>query len=359
MKVLHILNNLTYSGAELMLYNAEQHFKNAGIKTHILSTGSSEIGAFAEKFKAIGVEVSYIPFRKSPGHFFALRKFLAQQNFDVIHIHKESAFLWTALTSWFPLGNVRIIRTVHYYFEFSGYLKLRRKLHHWIARRILGVRFISIAKDVWDNERKSYNTNSTLINNWTDTTRFSMSKSETTENGIQKQHSFLSVGRCTEIKNHKVLFQLVKLLKDQGLNFQYIHIGTGPLECTEKKLAEQLNISDQVTFVGSTIEVEKFLSKVDYYLMPSLMEGLGVACAEAMSSGKICIVNNVPGLQNLIKSNETGFLVDFNNLDEVSDIIFKVQNDSKLKRMISENARKYIVDNFSFDNINKQIALYA
>jgi glycosyltransferase involved in cell wall biosynthesis len=359
MKVLHILNNLNFSGAEVMLYSAEKIFRNAGIKTSILSTGKVDTGPFAEKMKEIGVEIIHVPYRKNFGHFLAIRQYLIKEKFDVIHLHKEQAFIWTALAAWFPLRKTKIIRTIHNNFHYKGYLKLRRKIHHWIARRILGVKFISISSEVMENEKNLYHTQSTIINNWTDTDRFNMVNHRTKDDLEKTGQAFVSVGECSVVKNHKALIRLLKILKDKGIAFQYIHLGHGPLENEEKEFARELGVSDQVVFLGKSIKVDKHLSLADYYLMPSLREGLSISCAEAMSSGKVCIVNNVPGLQGMIIDHETGFLVDFSNLEEVAETLIEVHNNPALKKRVAENARNYVIEHFSLTNVKKQIELYV
>jgi glycosyltransferase involved in cell wall biosynthesis len=360
MKVLHILSDIDYSGAEVMLYTAEKYFKKAGIKTHALSTGTPDlgIGPFAEKMEEIGVRVYFQPFKKNLKHFLSIRKLIAKEKFDVIHLHKEEAFIWTALSCWFPFRHTKMVRTIHNNFVYTGYRKIRRKIHHWVAQNFLGVRFITISREVMENESRLYHTRSVLINNWTDTERFNMT--EAPENDAKKRaHTFVSVGECTKVKNHQAIIGLVKKLKDRGVKFHYIHLGKGPLEQAEMAYAKELGVEDQVTFIGYNIKVDRYLSFGDYYIMPSQFEGLSISCAEAMSSGKVCIVNDAPGLRTMVRNQETGFVVDFSDLDKVADILLKIYQDPQLKQSLAENARKYIVENFSLKNIQKQIEVYA
>ena len=359
MKVLHILSDIDYSGAEIMLYTAEKHFKNAGIETWAMSTGSKDIGPFSEKMEEIGIGVKYIPFSKSIKHFLEMKKFIKDGNFDTIHIHKESAFLWTALACRLTFQKHNIVRTIHNNFRYKGYLKVRRKLHHWIAQNLLGIKFISISEEVKNNEKSLYGTRSVLINNWTDTDRFNITLNGSEEERNKRKFTFVSVGECSEVKNHMAIIRLVRKLKDRGFIFQYIHLGKGPLEEAEIQLSKELDITDQVIFIGNDVKVDKYLTYGDYYLMPSFFEGLSISCAEAMSSGKVCIVNDAPGLRTMIKNNDTGFVVDFNDLDKVADVLLSIYQDPALKKRLAESARKYIVQNYSLENVKKQIEMYV
>ena len=65
MKVLHILNELKHSGAEVMLRLAYDRFKGSGIDSHILSP-SNEGGDYAAILKQTGYKIHHIAFRRSP-----------------------------------------------------------------------------------------------------------------------------------------------------------------------------------------------------------------------------------------------------------------------------------------------------
>jgi hypothetical protein len=128
MKILHILSELQFSGAELMLYTASDKFKQAGLDITVLSTGKEE-GVYAQYFRKVGWKVIHIPFRKRIGFFTALYKLVRRSSFDVVHIHTEGAFIYKAFTVYMA-GTKKIVSTVHSNFLFGRYLTGRRKLHH-------------------------------------------------------------------------------------------------------------------------------------------------------------------------------------------------------------------------------------
>ncbi|MDX2048955.1 MAG: glycosyltransferase family 4 protein [Chitinophagaceae bacterium] len=355
MKVLHILAEIKYSGAEIMLSTAESLFKKAGVETHALAMGKNE-GEYAPVLRQKGFHVAHIPFRKNFSFFTQLRRYIRANKFDIIHIHNEQAFLWVALTCWTPFKK-NIIRTVHSNFSFSGYLYLRRLIHHWVAQHILKVKFLSIAKSVYENELKVYKTKTVLINNWIDTGRFTAANTDCL-NKQSVSNTIISVGSCIPLKNHTAILKLIKILKDRGHIFHYLHLGTGELEQCETETAKKLGINEQVTFCGNRNDVETYLAKASYFMMPSDYEGLSISCVEAMSSGRVVFVNDTYGLKALVTHNKTGFVVNFSNLDAVADTFISVHKNQSLKSKVSENAKKYVAAKYGLKNVSKLIEFY-
>src|SRR5688572_24224462 len=96
MKVLHILNGLKHSGAEVMLQQAFERFGQNGIESHILSTGR-DVGEYAPVLAETGYRIHHLPFRKHPAFFFAVGKLLSRERFRTVHLHTETAFIWYIL----------------------------------------------------------------------------------------------------------------------------------------------------------------------------------------------------------------------------------------------------------------------
>jgi glycosyltransferase involved in cell wall biosynthesis len=357
-KVLQILGELKYSGAEIMLTTAQRYFLMEGLETHVLSTGNKE-GVFGEKLKQLGITIHHIPFQRKLCYFIRLRNFVKTHRFDIIHIHTERAFLWTVLSCRLIWQSRKIVRTIHSTFRFQGYLKYRRILHHWCAKNILHVQFITISNAVYNNEKHLYCTSSVIINNWIDTERFKIKEGTRVKTDNKSSCTLISVGCCSELKNHKAILKLLKSLKDRGKIFKYLHVGTGELEEEEKRLAKELGINKFVSFLGTCDNVEEQLGRADYFLIPSAYEGLNIACIEAMSSRRILLANDVPGLHSLITNGLNGFIVDFTDIEYVSDFLLTIHNNPILKMKVAQNAREYVVKNFGLNNIEKLIRLYS
>ena len=105
-------------------------------------------------------------------------------------------------------------------------------------------------------------------------------------------------------KGQRFVIKAIAKLKQQGYsNFEYQIAGSGNTEKL-KKLAQKLNVSDQVVFKGSIVhdEIFNWLDTLDIYIQPSLQEGLPRAMIEAMSRGLPCYGTKTGGIPELINS---------------------------------------------------------
>ncbi|MEI6269352.1 MAG: glycosyltransferase [Methylococcaceae bacterium] len=298
MKVLHILCELNPSGAETMLLCAAPTMQEYGIQSEILATGNIP-GVFADTLENAGYKIHHIPFRKNIQFFISLYRLLKKENYDSVQIHTEQASFWITLVILFSGMPVkRCIRTIHATFSFTGFLGWRRSWQRQLLS-YLGVPHIAISKSVQETELKHFKLKTNIISNWYDSNRFI--KTTKLQRLISRQEMNLSensfvivtVGNCSAIKNHGELIKAIAKLGNK--NIVYLHIGVEK-DNSEQDLANQLNITDQIRFLGLQSNILPFLQAADLFIMPSLHEGFGIAAIEAIATEVPTLLTSVPGL---------------------------------------------------------------
>lgn len=297
-KVLHILGELRPSGMEVMLRNSAHHWFSKGLKVDVLSTGDVE-GVFAPELESAGYQVFHIPFSKSIGFFWSVFKLIREEDYDVVHVHTERANFYLSLLAWLS-GRRRVVRTVHSVFKYSGGKRYIRVLQRWLLRR-LGISFVSVSSSVSANERTRLRNPTMVINNWIDVTAFTPPSPEQREEirsafKISAETFVIgTVGNCSPVKNHALLINALAELK-RNIDWLYLHVGCEDKAKQERQLAKELGISEKIHFLGCQSEVWRYLQACDVFVMPSLVEGLSIACAEALATGLPALINDVPGL---------------------------------------------------------------
>lgn len=103
--------------------------------------------------------------------------------------------------------------------------------------------------------------------------------------GLSEKKVLGIVGRLDEQKNHKFLLKIVKELCAQSPDYILFIIGRGPLEQDLKNQVSQLNIEDNVLFLGIRDDVDSLLNALDAFILPSLYEGLPVVLVETQTNG--------------------------------------------------------------------------
>jgi N-acetyl-alpha-D-glucosaminyl L-malate synthase BshA len=145
----------------------------------------------------------------------------------------------------------------------------------------------------------------------------------------------------------------------QHLPVKVMMIGDGPDRSKAEIRARQLNIFDDVHFLGKQDNVYLLLNSSDVFLMPSNLESFGLAALEAMSCGVPCVTSNAGGLTELVKDGISGYTADVGDVNKMSELVVKILSDQTLKQKLSRSSRKYAFENFHVDKIIPQyIDLY-
>jgi glycosyltransferase involved in cell wall biosynthesis len=365
MKVLHILNELKHSGAEVMLQLAYGNFKRRGIDSHILSTGD-EVGEYAVVLQNSGYRIHHIPFRKRPGFFVDVRNLIKKEQFKAVHIHTERAFVWYVLLAKF-LNVPTVIRTFHNVFLFSSYLRLKRKVQRKLSRNMCGAIHAAISDSVLSVEKERFNNDCVLIGNWTDVHKFRPPTDMERTEARRQYHlgpddfSVSIVGACSPVKNHLAGFAAVKKANDilHGKRVVLLHVGTGFSLREEELYVKRNGIGQYCRFIGALDDVRPCLYAADAFVMTSDWEGLPIAAVEAMSTGLPAILYNVYGLRDLLKDGRGGLLIDPRE-DCLVEALLTMSHSLELRKKYGQDAREKIVNNYSLErSVDRLIRLYT
>src|SRR2546427_2018403 len=85
-------------------------------------------------------------------------------------------------------------------------------------------------------------------------------------------------------------------------------VGDGPESSPAERLARELGVDRSVTFLGKQNHVERLLPQAHVLLMPSELEGFGLAALEAMACGVPPVATNVGGVPELVTHGVDGYL---------------------------------------------------
>ncbi len=110
-------------------------------------------------------------------------------------------------------------------------------------------------------------------------------------------------------KGHKDLFYALKKVREQGISFRCIVVGTGPDEQLVKEQCSSMGLDDITTFTGYVSNVQEQLGKGDIYVLPSYCEALGIALEEAMAQGLACIARRSGGVPEIWPAGHSSLLV--------------------------------------------------
>ncbi len=161
------------------------------------------------------------------------------------------------------------------------------------------------------------------------------------------QPAILYVATVTPWKRHDRAIELMKILKDRGINCNLYFAGSMPPSETEKAWKKKLddmiseyNLQDRISFLGS-LEKEEFLYLSKSAIACPLFQdttNMGNVFHELLSVGAPIISLDDGSLDDFITDGENGFLV--KNMEEAADIVEKLISDSELSAKIRLKAQK-------------------
>jgi glycosyltransferase involved in cell wall biosynthesis len=339
MKVLHILDELKPSGAETMLETAAPYWKEEGLDLDILATGK-RIGDYKSELETVGYTIHHIPFAQNLRFAIQVFQLLWNHEYDVVHIHPQRANFVYCLVA--ALARVpRIVRTVHHIFPYDGLLGKRVKLERQIATRILGIEFISNSHSGKKNELKRYGIDNDIVYNWYDDELF---KPPTSEQRKEARRTFdfsdeelvlVSLGGFWEYKNYDYVVSAIAELPETA-KVLYVHIGKKGEELQQE--AEEHGLADKVRPMGFVDDVLPILHASDVYVMPSSIEGFGIAAVEAMAAGLPVILSEVPALQDFRRFTDSIYWVD----PCVSDLVEAIRHFHSLSETERQGIGKHL-----------------
>lgn len=99
------------------------------------------------------------------------------------------------------------------------------------------------------------------------------------------------VGRFSYQKNHELLIEVFGKIH-QKIKAELWLIGDGELKEVIRQKVAEMQLTEDVRFIGVTSHVADYLQAMDAFVFPSRYEGLGIALVEAQISGMPCITSD-------------------------------------------------------------------
>ncbi|MDB4048149.1 N-acetyl-alpha-D-glucosaminyl L-malate synthase BshA [Polaribacter sp.] len=118
-------------------------------------------------------------------------------------------------------------------------------------------------------------------------------------------------------------------------------IGEGPERAKAENLVKELNLVDDVFFLGNSTEVAKILCYTDVFLLPSQTESFGLAALEAMAAGSAVISTNTGGLPEVNIHGKTGFLSNLGDIADMAKNAILIAKEAATLEVFKQNAKKH------------------
>jgi glycosyltransferase involved in cell wall biosynthesis len=182
---------------------------------------------------------------------------------------------------------------------------------------------------------------------------------ERSEIGVSKEDFVVvHVARLHPVKAHEVLFDAIKKVEKPGV--KALIVGDGPIRGDLEAKVKQLDLADNIIFLGHRTDVKRILSAGDVGILTSHNEGLGLVALEAANQHIPFITTDVGDLDKLIINEQNGWIVpvkDSKALAEAMEDAYVKKTEGKLKEM-GEMLYERAIQCFSLESLYKETMKY-
>ncbi len=141
-----------------------------------------------------------------------------------------------------------------------------------------------------------------------------------TPSPVPAEPRLVCVARLSPAKGHLLLVEAAARLAADGLAFEIVLAGDGPLRGEIESLVRRSGLEERVRLAGwmSADEVRTTILGSRALILPSFSEGLPVAVVEALALGRPVITTAIAGIPELVEPGVTGWLVPAGSVDALA-----------------------------------------
>lgn len=367
MKVLHLISGGDNGGAKTHLITLLKKLIEKGVDIELLCIME---GVFTQDARNSNIPLTIIvqPSRFSMKPIKDIQKHIANGGFDMVHCHGARA----NYIAWFLKNKFEIpfITTLHsdYKLDFkdSFYKQAVFMPINSIALRkfdyILAVTqsFKNMLIDRGFNESKI----KIIYNgiNMNDVGNIIPKEDFLKQFNIQYDENKIYIGIVARLQIVKGLMEFLnasKILTQKHKNLVFLIAGNGDMEKEMKTFISKNGLDKNVFMLGFVNDMSSFYNCIDINTLTSYSESFPYALLEGARQKKTAVATDVGGISEMIRHEQTGFLVESKNSSEIAEKLELFIQDRKLIETFGNNFYDDVMNKFSDDTMaNTHIEIY-
>ncbi len=298
MKILEVCVDLDGGGIDRYLYNYCSRIKD--IRFDFAIVENNKIGILEAPIKALGCNIYRVP-RQSAGpkqNYAALKKIMTENKYDAVHVHLGYKGALALLCAKNCGIKTRIVHAhIAYVPEGPAQRAVRRIMTFFT--KCLATDLAACGNDAarWVWGKSAFEKGKvTVHNNAIETGEYAFSPSDRqflrNSLGIADGTFVVGhVGRICEQKNQLRLAEIFAEISRKNSNSKLLMVGFGgdEYEKSVRHRAKELNIQNNIEFLGVRSDVKQLLNAFDVFVFPSAYEGLPFTLIETQCNGLYAI----------------------------------------------------------------------
>ena len=347
-KVLALCLSPDQGGLELYIIKLLNYYHNSGQNIPVACLKDSYI---SKNINSHRIECHSQGLFKKISNFFIIRRFIIDNNLNIIHVSWASDLLLSIALKIFISGGIKIV----YYRQMKIPRPKKYFYHRFIYKKIDSVIVIT---DKLKNEALRYlPIESKKIHKLTygieippDNTLINKSDFFSKHNMNPKTFSIGVFSRIEEQKGQHLVLNSIRRSKHEIQLFIIGHTIDLGYKDTLEKIANDNKMSSQLRFVDFVKSPMSYMPCFDLIILPTYEETFGLIVAEAMLMKVPVIGSNAGGVPEIINNNKNGLLFESKNEDDLLEKIDSIIENKKTRDMFVTNAYKFSRKQYNYNN---------
>jgi glycosyltransferase involved in cell wall biosynthesis len=301
-------------------------------------------------------------------HLFFLIKFCKKNNIDFIHSHLQPVNIITVFAQYFIKTKVIIFRHHFQYLKNSSYSYKKNTMEHLFdsiinkLAKIIVVPSTGVRNGMIEEENVNTNKIKILpyIYNFNQYNKPNNLHVEEIKKRYPAKIRLIMVSRLIKLKQHHIVFPVIKELIIQGRDIQLMVLDEGPEKENLTKWIERNNMTDYIHMLGFKKDFIDYMAASDVLIQPSLTDASNSVAKEMALLEKIIIVSDTVGdYSDYIKDGENGYLLPTNHPQEqLKSIIINIYENINKHYIFGVKLKNDILKLYSMDNSNEILEVY-
>ena len=380
MKIVHIITRLILGGAqENTLITCKLLAERGHEVTLITGPAIGPEGALFEQTKTADYKTIVLdelrreinPFVDGPAYF-KLKKILRELQPDIVHTHSAKAGILGRYAGWALKGKITdnnpqlplVIHTIHG-LAFHPYQNPLLSQFYIAVEKAAGKRtdaFISVADTMNEKAKaagigldKPYTTAYSAIEEDAYLTPPPQSETDAFRERYELPKDavvFVKVARLFELKGHEYVIESARRIAEKHDNCYWLFVGDGLLAEQLQNQIQFAGLEGRFKFTGllPPEQIPLAIHASDVLVHCSLREGLARVLPQAMLCGKPVVSFDIDGAKEVV-NDKTGFLIEPENIDRLTDACEKLLKDPDLRNQLGQNGRIAVTQQFAPDTM--------
>jgi glycosyltransferase involved in cell wall biosynthesis len=169
------------------------------------------------------------------------------------------------------------------------------------------------------------------------------------------EYDLINVGSLEPRKNQRYLLSVVAYARQSGLRLKLALVGDGPERQSLTRLAHELEIADDVEFLGYQADAINLMRRAKLYVHSATIENLPLALIESLACGVPVLAPAIGGIPEIFTDGREGYFLTVDDVAQATEKIRSVLEDAVLYRGMAANARQRYLEYFSTEHLASRL----